>query len=48
MEAEEEGKADVLGQVGKTELAWLSETPGSGHPGMGTGQKKHLSTEPQT
>lgn len=35
MEAEEEGKADVSGQVGKTELAWLSETPGSGLPWHG-------------
>lgn len=28
MEAEEEGKADVSGEVGKTGLAGLSETPG--------------------
>lgn len=35
MEAKEEGKADESGQVGKTELAWLSETPGSGLPWHG-------------
>ena len=28
MEAEEEGKADGRGEVGKTGLTWLSETPG--------------------